>query len=109
MKPSIGRIVVYRLTAENAQQINRRRTCGKSIAERIAKNSEAASHWPIGAQAHIGQDTHREEEFPMMITRIWANGKVSGQVFLDGNDVFWAEGVGEGAEAGQWHWPERAN
>jgi len=35
MTPTIGRTVIYTLTEDNAAQINRRRTTGVSIAERI--------------------------------------------------------------------------
>jgi hypothetical protein len=110
MKPSIGRIVIFKLTEELAQQINRRRTTGSSIAERIYENL-----WPIGAQAHIGSPVNAGEEYPMIITRVWpdefgsgdAGIGVNGQVFLDGNDCLWVTSVGWGQDAGQWKWPER--
>jgi hypothetical protein len=87
MKPSVGRIVHYSLTEQDAQQINRRRTDGPSIAERIK-----AAIWPIGAQAHIGNSVQAGDVFPMVITRVWPSerGMVNGQVLLDGNDTFWA-------------------
>jgi hypothetical protein len=58
--PTIGRIVHYRLSADDAAQINRRRTSGVSIATRMktfagAVESPAVVYgWPEGAQAHIG-------------------------------------------------------
>ena len=113
MKPTIGRTVIFRITEEQAQQINRRRTDGKAIADRIAKNTSATSAWPIGAQAHIGNNVTAGQEFPLVIVAVWPDefgqGKpgVNGQAFLDGNDSFWVTSAGEGAENGQWHWPER--
>ncbi len=106
MRATIGRIVHYMLSAENAQQINRRRTTGKAIAERIAVNA-----WPLGAQAHIGNEAKEGQVFPMIIVSS-PNPEdprfpVNGQVFLDGNDTFWTNSVCEGATPGTWAWPPR--
>ncbi len=104
--PSIGRIVHYCLTNQDALQINRRRTDGGSIAARI---KAVPAEWPIGAQAHIGNVVAEGDVFPMLITRIWGPNApttaVNGQVFLDGNDVLWATSrvVGEGP--GTYSWP----
>jgi hypothetical protein len=106
MRPTIGRIVHYTLSAENAQQINRRRTTGKLIAERIATGT-----WPLGAQAHIGNEAKEGQVLPMIVVSIPdpddARFPVNGQVFLDGNDTFWTNSVCEGATAGTWSWPPR--
>ena len=101
MQISIGRIVIYVLTAEDAQKINRRRTSGAAIAERI----ESAT-WPIGAQAHIGNDVSEGYEFPMIVTKNWG-GSVNAQVLLDGNDCLWVCSVQEGTAPGSWHWPPK--
>ena len=125
MKPTIGRIVHYTLTEQDAEQINRRRTDGPSIAERIK-----AALWPLGAQGHIGNVVKAGDVFPMVIVRVWdvTSTSVNGQVLLDGNDAFWAtsrvQAVADGmrpgpapeggdlaagsADArGRWAWPER--
>jgi hypothetical protein len=109
MRPTMGRIVFFKVTDDHAKKINRRRTSGRSIADRIAKNDpeEMSSSWPIGAQAHIGTEVSGGCEYPMMITRVWQDETVSGQVFLDGNDVLWVQQAAEGIENGRWHWPER--
>ena len=112
-KPTVGRIVIFKLTAAQAQQINRRRTDSKSIAERIAKNTDNTSAWPIGAQAHIGNPASAGDYYPCIVVRVWMDefgpGKpgINGQVFLDGNDQFWVTSAAEGNEDGQWHWPPR--
>ena len=107
MIPSIGRIVHYRLTDQDAVEINRRRTTGTDIAERI-KHEE----WPIGAQAHIGNHVTPGDTFPAMIVRTWDSTEGSAcqlQVFLDGNDTYWATSRSEGPEhlSGKWSVPPR--
>jgi len=105
MRPSIGRIVHYMLNETDAEQINRRRTTGREIADRIETDK-----WPLGAQAHIGNQAKAGDVYPMLIVRVWGNDDVSsvqGQVFLDGNDVFWATSrtqVAEDSSDKQGHW-----
>ncbi len=102
MTPSIGRIVLYTLTEQDAAQINGRRTTGAEIAARIAARPR---EWPLGAQAHIGNSVTAGMEFPMLIVRTWGDmegSTVQGQVFLDGNDVFWATSRVEGNAEGEW-------
>ncbi|MGH3430890.1 MAG: hypothetical protein ACRDQZ_25530 [Mycobacteriales bacterium] len=108
MRPTMGRIVIMRMSGKQAAEINRRRTTGASIAERIAKNNPVAAMWPLGAQAHIGSEVYAGDEFPMVIVKLDAVAilnRVNGQVLLDGNDVYWATSVAEGTEDGTWHWP----
>lgn len=106
---SIGRIVHYILSEEDATQINRRRTTGALIASRIKEEK-----WPLGAQAHIGNDASAGQVFPAIVVN--DNGinsvHVNLQVFLDGNDVFWAtsrheDNTDEQQTPGTWHWPLR--
>lgn len=119
--PSIGRIVHYRLSAQDVEQIMRRRTTGKSIADRMNLELDRLNHerdegvqafaWPAGAQAHIGNDVAEGDAFPMLIVRTWgstATSAVDGQVFLDGNDVFWATSRIVGDQPGTFSWPARA-
>lgn len=102
--PSIGRSVHYRLSADDATHINRRRTTRESIQQRIH------DHWPAGAQAHIGNEVAEGEVYPMVIVRVWgptAESAVNGQVFLDGNDVLWVISRVVGDTPGTWQWPAR--
>lgn len=88
MNPTIGRIVHYMLNSQDAEQINRRRTTSAAIRERIE-----ADKWPLGAQAHMGNAVEAGQVYPMLIVRVCGDDPVSavnGQVFLDGNDIFWA-------------------
>lgn len=111
MKPTIGRIVNYILSDQDSVEINRRRTTVTKIAERIKKNTEETSAWPLGAQAHIGNEAHAGDIYPMLIVRIWSETCVNGQVFLDGNDSLWATSAtfdnGENPVTRTWHWPPR--
>ncbi len=66
--------------------------------------------WPAGAQAHIGNEAKPGQVFPMLIVQVWGpspTSAVNGQVFLDGNDVFWALSVSVGEGPHSWSWPPR--
>jgi hypothetical protein len=105
MQPTIGRIVIYQLTQEDATAINRRRTTPESIKGRMSEGWHP--RWPEGAQAHIGNYATVGDECPAMIVRCPRQDRwVNLQVFLDGNDVLWVTGVQEGSINGQWHWSE---
>lgn len=101
-KPAPGRIVRYALSETDAAQVNRRRTTPARIADRIVKDQ-----WPLGAQAHVGAEVEVGEVFPAMIVKVGAEGGVNLQVFLDGNDVFWAQAIALGEGPGTFHWPPR--
>lgn len=101
MEPTIGRIVTYKLSEEDAKQINRRRTHGGSIAERIQEDK-----WPIGAQAHIGNTVSEGDKVPMIITAVHGDDLVNGQAILDGTDNFWVLSATKGDENREWNWPK---
>lgn len=108
MIPTIGRIVHYRLSADDADQINRRRTSGSEIAKRI---TAIPQEWPLGAQAHIGNKAEEGQTFPAIIVRTWGETEHSAvqlQVFLDGNDTFWATSVIVGEGPRTYSWPTRS-
>jgi len=97
-KPTIGRIVTYTITAQDAARINDQRA-----------RSEGKLH---------GNTAHEGEQYPLIVTRTWPsetyppNGAVNGQVWLDGNDTLWVTSVKEnegGTDAapqpGTWQWP----
>lgn len=112
MKPSVGRIVQYALSEQDAAEINRRRTNGPSIADRIK-----SSAWPVGAQGHIGNEARAGQVRPMIVVQVWGEDEgscVNGQVFLDGNDVFWAlsrnqvpNDISDDQKLGKWFEPPR--
>lgn len=102
---SVGRIVHYMFSESDAVEVNRRRTT-RQIVERLMPGQE----WPEGAQAHIGNQHHAGDVLPLLVVRVNdpATGSVNGQVFLDGNDTFWATSRVEGSAPGEWSWSPRA-
>lgn len=97
---TVGRIVRYCLSEEDAKAINRRR-----VANVLGKD------WPAGAQAHIGNEAIIGQHFPMLVVRCWDQGNpegtVNGRVFLDGTDDLWVTSIHQGGEPGTWRWPPR--
>ncbi len=101
----LGERVFYRLTAADAEKVNRLRTDGDSIRERMAQGQ-----WPAGAQVHIGEHVSEGQLLPMIVTALHDertpgfSDTIGGQVFLDGNDTFWVRRCGNGDQPGQWSW-----
>jgi hypothetical protein len=86
MQPTIGRILIYRLSDSDIKQIN------------------------DGPQGNL--NTHSVgQELPLIVCVVWPDefgqGKagVNGWLFLDGGRSLWLTSVGEGDGNGQWHWP----
>jgi len=107
VKPSLGRIVHYRLTAEDASEIDRRRTTRGSISERIKEE-----RWPLGAQAHLGNPVGEGQVCPAIIVAVWSDTCVNLRVMLDGTDEFWAlsrnpVSMDDSDIPGRWFWPVR--
>jgi len=101
MKPSIGRIVHYTLSEQDADAINRRRT--------DATHTRAAAQ-TSGFQVHVGNSVQAGDVYPLVITRVWGNTEtsaVNGQVLLDGNDTYWATSVSVGEGPRHFAWPTR--
>ncbi|HEY9354265.1 MAG TPA: hypothetical protein VIP28_13475 [Nocardioides sp.] len=85
MKPSIGRIVHYKLSEGDVAYIQ-------------SKHQDRSSC----NQASAG------EMYPALVVRVWGSGEsVNLQVFLDGDCSYWATSRVEGDAAGTWRWPER--
>ena len=99
LKP--GRIVYFVFDGQGADEVNRRRTTGASIADRIT-----ASAWPVGAQAHIGSPVRHGDVLPAMVVRVHDHHSVNLRVMLDGTDVYWATSVAfdPAKRPRSWHW-----
>lgn len=116
---TICRMVVYTLTGDDAEKINRRRTEPGSIADRLRPPGGEKPSWPEGAQAHIGNAAAEGQQFPALVVNLGTHPLPHGvgdppinlQVFLDGNDVYWATSVKEDhskeGAPGTWTWPAR--
>lgn len=109
--PRVGHVVCYTLTADDAAQINRRRTTSREIGFLLNR-----SDWPKGAQAHIGSHASAGETVPLIVTgsaceesKGWL---VNGQAMLDGTDTLWVQNVPQhtanldvSGTPGAWSWP----
>jgi hypothetical protein len=106
LKP--GRIVYFVLNEQQVAEITRRRTTGKSIADRMAIVSMGITGWPAGAQAHIGNEVRGGDICPAMVLKVWStdSGCSNLKVMLDGSDEYWATSVNFDATKapGTWHW-----
>lgn len=102
MKPTIGRIVHYQLSAADAEAINRRR-------DHFSARVHLAKEERLGCQAHRGNGVVVGEVYPAMVVRVFdpSTGTANLQVVLDGNDSYWATSCCEGTEPGTWSWPKR--
>ncbi|MDG9703826.1 hypothetical protein [Streptomyces sp. DH37] len=86
-QPSIGRIVLYRLSQEDADLIDRRRDHpGNKL---------------------VGNPVSPGDVFPASVVRTWDDDSVNLRVLLDGNDDLWAPSRHQGSEPGTWAWPTR--
>ena len=105
-QPAIGRIVHYKLSEQDAAAINKRRADAK---QPNLKGVTLASQ-ELGAHIHVGNHVVAGDVYPAMIVRTWgpeAHHSQQLQVFLDGNDTFWATSVSEGEGERHWGWPPR--
>ena len=100
MNPTLGRIVLYKLTVGDALAVNRRREDFRIYTEEGGPNT--------GHAGHSGNHVREGDEFPAMVVRAWgSDGLVNLQVHLDGNDTLWATSRREGDGPGCWRWPPR--
>jgi hypothetical protein len=104
-KPTIGRIVTYTVSEQDAEKINRRRISLSELAEKLV-----VGFWHSGAQAHVGNLVIGGQKFPMMIVAVHGDSNessVNGQVFMDGNDQFWTLSVSQddSGKPGTYHFP----
>lgn len=95
MKPTIGRIVHYKLSEHDAREINTRRNV----------RTEA------GFRHHVGNHAEAGQVYPAQIVRVFdpdgETGTCNLQVSLDGNDTHWATSRKTGDDEGAWTWPPR--
>jgi len=102
--PTPGRIVLYTLGKQDADEINKRRTDAQTHLQYLRENSN-------GVQVHVGNPVYEGDVYPLVITRVWSRDNptaaVNGQVMLDGNDLFWATSVQVGTGPRTFAWPER--
>jgi hypothetical protein len=85
MQPTIGRIVHYTLSQQDADAIN-------------------AQRGPLG-----GNHASEGDTYPAMVVRVFhpETSTANLQVFLDGPDSYWATSRTEGEGPFYWAWPPR--
>ena len=103
--PTKGRIVTYCLSAQDADQINRRRADASRNAQ---------SHPADGTQVHVGNPVIEGEEVAAVITAVHHNTLVNLKCLLDGNDDYWRPSTESEVPTeesplspGRWCWPAR--
>ena len=98
-RPSIGRIVHYTLSEQDAERINQ-------LRQDYQLNARPQGTGFVG---HVGNQAQEGDVCPAMIVRVFdprsttANLKVE----LDGTDVFWATSRQLGDGPSYWAWPGR--
>ena len=100
---TIGRIVHYKLTQDDAKFMNKRR-------EDAQKNIEKVRDESIGYQLHVGNAVSEGDTVPMIVVSVVNDNEsntVNGQAFLDGNDTLWITSAPKGEDNGQWNYPPR--
>lgn len=81
MKPTIGRVVHYKLSEQDKKDLE-----GANRLGFVSCNT-------------------RPEVLPAVIVAVWSDTCVNLQVSLDGNKSFWKTSVQEGDLESNWHWP----
>lgn len=103
---TIGRIVHYKLNQGDADIIINKRRADFEVLRRSGVLTGTGPGW----QARVGNGVNAGDVYPAMVVRRWGDTPESCiqlQVFLDGNDTYWATSVNEGDGERQWSWPPR--
>lgn len=102
--PTIGRIVHYSLSEQDVKTIEKYRTADITHG---AQDGEQ-NHQHVTRASGFGNPVRAGDMFPAIVVRVFPVGSVNLQVFLDGNDTFWATSASEGeGQRGHWSWPPR--
>lgn len=91
MGAKVGTLVLYTLTADDAQAINRRRDDYSAFRSR-ATHEVAGESGRNGHQGHFGNSASEGQQYAGVIVRVFDPSTTTAnlQVHLDGNDTYWA-------------------
>lgn len=100
--PTIGRIVLYKMSDTDAQKVNKRRADAHShMREHIERSN--------GVMVHVGNEVHEGDVFPAVVVKTWGTtptSPVNLKVEMDGSDTYWATSRMVGEHPGSYHWME---
>lgn len=96
VRPTVGRIVAYRLSQTDVADVNRRR-----------RRSAAAPANEWGFVAPRGNPVHTGDVVAAVVTAVFGPATVNLRVLLDGTDDLWLTSRALGDSPGGWTWPER--
>jgi hypothetical protein len=109
MRPTVGRIVHYTLTRQDADAINVRRADYRAFEASHKHPHEPGTPAATGHIAHVGNTAREGDVCAATVVRIFDPSVTTAnlQVDLDGNDTYWATSRQEGAAGlpGSWAWP----
>lgn len=107
--PTIGRIVLYRLSAADAEVINSRRADYAAFARKHVPAPPRGELGASGHQAHVGNHAMEGDPYPAVVVRVFDEPHVTVnlKVLLDGTDEYWATSRAEGTSSGCWSWAPR--
>jgi hypothetical protein len=112
-QPSLGRIVHYTLSRDEARQINKRRDDFRAFNQAHPQPIEAGQEGSTGHVGHYGNPASEGDVYPAKIVRLFDPSTTTAnlQVSLDGTDTYWAtsrcEAEDPAGAPGFWHWPPR--
>jgi hypothetical protein len=92
--PRLGDVVLYRLTENDAADVERRRADWRT---------SPSARW--GYQAHVGNPVRAESVYAAVVVSVSGPSTVNLAVLLDGTDTLWAPSAGEGTGPGTWARP----
>ena len=99
--PTLGRIVLYKLSDRDAFAINQRRF---DAHRHMEQHRETAN----GVMIHVGNQVASGQEVPAIIVAVHGDtpdSAVNLRCLLDGTDTFWATSRLRGTQGGMWSWP----
>jgi hypothetical protein len=104
MQPTIGRIVHYTLSQQDADAINRRRADFQAYVK-----GGGLAEGTTGYVGHTGNHASEGDVCPATVVRVFhpETSTANLQVSLDGNDTYWATSRTEGEGPSHWTWPPR--
>ncbi len=107
MMPTVGRIVHYTLTQQDADAINVRREHYLVFCATLTGQPLPGEPGMNGHMAHVGNTAREGDVCAATVVRTFdpSVSTANLQVHLDGNDTYWATSRQEGDRPGYWSWP----